>query len=226
MATQERGHATRRGATESGRPCGHTRCDRWTPGTLRRVAVRKRMKRREEPGGNRSITFSCERRAALMAEPSIRAIFAQSLAALHRQRHFELFAWVAMPEHAHLLVRPATGLSVDRILVSLKLAIAKRALARWREDEAAFLREVQRPDGTLRFWQKGGGFDRNVRDMAEFTKVVRYIHRNPVGRGLVEHLREWEASSVHWWMGLRDGEVECDAPPGDPRSWAEWRGFV
>jgi len=37
------------------------------------------------------------------------------------------------------------------------------------------------------FLERGGGFDRNVRDLAEFTRHVRYIHRNPVERGLVEH---------------------------------------
>ena len=35
------------------------------------------------------------------------------------------------------------------------------------------------------FWQKRY-YDRNVRDEDEFTVKLRYLHRNPVARGLVE----------------------------------------
>jgi hypothetical protein len=81
-------------------------------------------------------------------------------------------------------------------------------------------------DGAVRFWQKGGGFDRNVRDMEEFCREVRYVHRNPVTRGLVERPEDWKWSSVRWWMGMREGEVERDPPPGDPKPWERWLGYV
>ena len=42
-----------------------------------------------------------------------------------------------------------------------------------------------------RFWQKGGGFDRNVRDDAEFSREVRYVHHNPVERALVTRPEDW-----------------------------------
>ena len=131
-----------------------------------------------------------------------------------------------MPEHVHLLVRPRSDARLDDALRSLKTSIAKRVVARWRELGAPVLSQITTSTGTVRFWQKGGGFDRNVRDLPEFCREVRYIHRNPVERELVVEPQTWRWSSVRWWMGLRDGEVECDPPPGDPRSWERWKGYV
>ena len=35
-------------------------------------------------------------------------------------------------------------------------------------------------------------YDRNVRDAQEFTVKLRYLHRNPVKRGLVKEPGEWK----------------------------------
>lgn len=153
-----------------------------------------RMKRREIPGGFRFVTFSCERRLPLLGHPAIR----------------ELFAWVAMPEHVHLIVRPNDRNPLDRVLEFLKKAVARRVIARWRELGAPILKKIERPDGSRRFWQKGGGFDRNIRDQAELARAIVYIHRNPVERGLVERPQDWKWSSASWWLGLTGCLVHCD----------------
>jgi putative transposase len=179
----------------------------------RTVQIRKRMKRQDTPRGARFITFSCQRRLPLLSNPAIRDVFAASLAAARIRFHFELFAWVAMPEHVHLLLRPAADAPIDRALLFLKLSIAQRVIARWRELDAPILNRIATPDGPPRFWQKGGGFDRNVRDEGEFIRALRYIHWNPVKRGLVENPEAWEWSSARWWLGQRDEAVQCDPPP-------------
>lgn len=181
------------------------------------------MRRREIPAGVRFITFSCFRQLQLMGNAAIRDHFAAALARTRREHSLELFAWVAMPEHAHILVRPAVDAPLDAALLSLKMSVAKSVINRWRELEAPILRRITRPDGRARFWQPGGGFDRNVRDETEFSKEIRYIHRNPVDRGLAERPEQWRWSSVRWWMGMREGEIECDPPPGGLESWG---GFM
>ncbi|MBX3359449.1 MAG: transposase [Phycisphaeraceae bacterium] len=184
------------------------------------------MKRFELPGGVRFITFSCQRRLPLLSNPSIRRIMVDSIAQARTSHGFELFAWVLMPEHVHLLIRPHQDTPLDRPLKSIKLAVAKAAIRRWRDLGAnRLLTNIDDGRGTPRFWQKGGGFDRNVRDAAEFCREVRYIHRNPVERGLVTAPELWTWSSVHWWMGHRGDELPCDPPPGRPDSWARWMGF-
>ena len=182
------------------------------------------MKRREIPGGIRYITFSCQRRLPLLKNSSIAQVMQDAIAASRRKFGFELFAWVIMPEHAHMMMR-SSQFSLDRPLLFIKLAVSNRVLARWREMQSPILDRIATREGQPRFWQKGGGFDRNVRDDAEFMREIRYIHRNPVERGLVETPEDWRWSSVRWWMGSRDGELPCDPPPGDPRKWNGWRGF-
>lgn len=128
-----------------------------------------------------------------------------------------------MPEHVHLLVQPAEGSTIDLALRSIKVSVAKRAIERWKELQAPILNKITDINGHPRFWQPGGGFDRNVRDEAELSRTIKYIHLNPVERGLVAKPENWPWSSVRWWMGKRDGEFACYEPPG---SWSRWKGFV
>lgn len=187
--------------------------------------IRKRMKRWEIPGDIRFVTFSCERRLPLLGHPSIRDLWVMRMASARRAHAFQLYAWVVMPEHIHLLLRPSPTAPLDRILRSIKLSVAKRVIGRWRQLDAPVLHRIRLADGSPRFWQKGGGFDRNVRGIPEFCRHVRYIHRNPVKRGLVVKAEDWQWSSVRWWMGALQ-ECPCDPPPGPPGSWDRWKGYV
>lgn len=103
------------------------------------------------------------------------------------------------------------------------MSVAKRVLARWRALEAPILERVASRTGP-RFWQAGGGFDRNVRDEDELSREIRYVHENPVERGLVAAADAWPWSSIHWWMGRREGVFLCAYPRGG--GWPEWKGFV
>ena len=188
-------------------------------------SIRKRLKRWEVDGQARFITFSCQRRLPLFSDPGIADVFAEALADARVRHQFALFTWVVMPEHDHMLMRPAVGHTVEPALRSLKMAVSKRVIPRWVEHRAAILEQIDDGGGRPRFWQKGGGFDRNVRDGDEFCRTVRYIHRNPIERGLVERPELWSWSSVRWWMGTHEGEVECDPPPGQAGAWADWKGF-
>lgn len=187
--------------------------------------IRKNMKRREIPRGIRFVTFSCERRLPLLGHPSIRDVFATALAAGRRKFGFALFTRVVMPEHVHLLLRPRGEFPLDRILGCVKKSVAQRVIARWKALQAPVLGAIARPDGSPRFWQKGGGFDRNVRDEQEFAKEIRYIHRNPVTRGLVERPEDWRWSSARWWLG-QPSLVNCDRPEGGRIEWGNTKWFV
>jgi putative transposase len=61
-----------------------------------------------------------------------------------------------------------------------------------------------------RFWQPGGGFDRNVTELATVHRMIDYMHANPVRRGLVERPEQWEWSSARWYAGIRPVAIEMD----------------
>lgn len=87
--------------------------------------------------------------------------------------HYKLHAWVVMPNHVHLLLRPLINLS--RLLGSLKTALLGR--------------------GGQPFWQ-GESFDHLVRNEAEFRRIMRYIETNPVVAGLAERQEAYRWSSA------------------------------
>jgi putative transposase len=61
-----------------------------------------------------------------------------------------------------------------------------------------------------RFWQRGGGYDRNITSTEALPAVIEYIHANPVRRGLVARAEDWEWSSARWYAGLRPVKLEMD----------------
>ena len=202
------------------------------------MPLRKRMVRREHDRLVRFVTFSCNRREPLLGNDAARGVFARALTLPAFRARVELYAWVVMPEHAHLLLRPREGVTLDGPLRALKMSVAKRMLAK--RDEGTQEHRSRRGTPTSvarieegneepprRFWQRGGGFDRNVRDMEELTREIRYIHRNPAERRLVAHPLEWAWSSARWWNGERGPSVvPCEYPPSNGGDWSRWKGWM
>lgn len=112
-----------------------------------------------------------------------------------------------MPEHAHLLVFPrCSEASVAAILQSIKQPVARRAMNRHRAASPA----DALPD---RFWQRGGGFDRNIVSRDALRNAIRYIHLNPVRRGLVDDPLDWPWSSARFHAGCDDALLRMDGMP-------------
>jgi putative transposase len=184
------------------------------------------MRRVEMPHGIRFLTFSCHRRLPLFSNPRISQLFASRLEALRARDGLSVFAWVIMPEHVHLLCRPAPSVRLESTLRALKVSVARQVLTRWIQLRAPILGRIIDSNGKPRFWQRGGVFDRNVRTESELDREIRYIHRNPVERGLVRRPELWPWSSVHWWIDPDSPTlVTCQYPSKPAQSWQSWKGF-
>jgi putative transposase len=117
-----------------------------------------------------------------------------------------------MPEHAHLLIWPTTlTYDVSQILNSIKQSVSKRALLHVRREVPKFLPRMAdcRPNGEIhyRFWQRGGGYDRNVIEPAAAHEHVEYFHNNPVRRELCATPEDWFWSSAADYAGIRVGPL-------------------
>ncbi|MGC9293622.1 MAG: transposase [Acidobacteriaceae bacterium] len=93
----------------------------------------------------------------------------------------------------HLLIsEPEQGTVADAIK-SLKQGVSRRLLG-----------EAEH------FWQKRY-YDFNVRNRRQFVEKLRYMHRNPVKRGLCARPEDWEWSSfLHYVTGM-EGRVEIES---------------
>ncbi len=108
-------------------------------------------------------------------------------------RHYDLHAWVAMPNHVQVLLSPHVPL--PQITKAIKGTTARRA-------NQLLSRTGQR------FWQHES-FDHWVRDDFEFRKIVRYIETNPVKAGLAQRPEDWPWSSTRRkWLTASSGTNE------------------
>src|SRR5690606_29172863 len=89
---------------------------------------------------------------------------------------------------------------VRQILNRMKLPFATQVLARWRELNAPVLDRVRDRSGHPHFWQKGGGYDRNIRNPGELRRQIDYVHTNPVKQNLAAQPVDWKWSSARWYL--------------------------
>ena len=61
-----------------------------------------------------------------------------------------------------------------------------------------------------RFWQPGGGCDKNAFVIATVHPMIDDIHANPERRGLVERPTDWKWSSARWYAGMTPVPMEMD----------------
>ena len=151
----------------------------------------------------RFLTFSCFHELPLFQNDLIKDAFADALARFRTRPGVRLPAWVIMPTHVHLLVELGVKARLRNLLQSLKGCFARKVLARWRQLRAPILDRLVAADGTLRFWEAGGGYDRTIRSAWARVNAIDYIHNNPVEAGLVGRPWEWRWSSVHEYLGQR-----------------------
>ncbi|MEM1166038.1 MAG: transposase [Planctomycetota bacterium] len=145
----------------------------------------------------RFLTLSCFQRLDLLGTPALRDECVGMLDAARARHGFLLHAWIVMPNHVHLLIRPSgDDQSVSLLLRSIKQPMAQRVIRRWRELDAPVLARIIDSAGDHRFWQRGGGYDRNVFTEQEAREKVAYIEQNPVRAGLMGHPHEWAWSSA------------------------------
>lgn len=183
-------------------------------------AKRRHRRNYNEPGHAHSLTFSCYRGFSFLNADRCRGWLVDAITAARREFDFDVWAWVVMPEHVHLLVRPRpVEYDIAVIRKAIKAPVAKAAIAYLEREAPQWLPRITRRRGreTERlFWQSGGGHDRNITEPATLQKVIDYIHLNPVRRRLVDRAEDWLWSSAAWY--LRGGETPLIPDPIPP----EW----
>ena len=175
---------------------------------------RKKVKHYDLPGDAHYLTFSCYRGIPLLAKDRPRLWFVDALDKARTKHCFDLWAWVLMPEHVHLLIFPhVANYSTSRILASIKKPVGYKGIQYLREHGPAFLERLTVRNATRtyhRFWQAGPGHDGNLYDLETVYKAIEYIHNNPVRRGLVAHPTDWLWSSARDWAGKGHPYISVD----------------
>jgi putative transposase len=175
----------------------------------------KRCKRFNEPGHAHELTFSCFRRQRFLLGERAQEWLAEAINLARNRHSFDVWAYVFMPEHLHLLIWPKNpAYDISKVLATIKLSVTRKAFAWVRETAPHFLprMEDRQPNGEIhyRFWQRGGGYDRNSFEPSTIFRQIDYIHENPLRRELCSSSTEWYWSSAALYAGLRDGPISVD----------------
>src|SRR5215208_4898494 len=90
---------------------------------------RKTCKRYNDPDHAHALTFSYFRRQPFLSKDRSRTWLIEAIDRARLKHGFHIWAYVIMPEHAHLLVWPAGPVyDMSDILNSIKQSVSKRAL--------------------------------------------------------------------------------------------------
>jgi putative transposase len=136
----------------------------------------------------------------LLASETLCAWLAEAIDRARQAEAFDLWGYVFMPEHVHLLLMPTERrYSIARVLAAIKRPVAYRAIGHLkarRDPLLQYLAVTDRSRAKSRVWQAGGGHDRNLQTPRAIHAMLDYIHYNPVARGLVTDPCHWRWSSA------------------------------
>ena len=151
------------------------------------------LKRFQQAESLHFIPFSCFHRLPLLEAPGARETVEAVLEQTRARHQARVYAYVLMPEHVHLLVNEPPKIVLAQFLKAVK-QMTSRKLRGARE----------------KFWQQRY-YDSNVHGEQVRSEVIRYIHRNPVKRGLVARPEDWPWSSFRHYATGYEGRVEIES---------------
>ena len=146
-----------------------------------------RLHRYYGAGYSHFITTSCYQRLPLLGSPQNRDLFLRMLELVRRRYRFAVTGYVVMPKHlVHLLIGEPQRGDPSLVMKALKQGFARRLLGRLRRGRnSKQLSLWQEPVKRGRVWQSWF-YDFVVFSEAKrVEEKLRYMHRNPVKRGLV-----------------------------------------
>jgi putative transposase len=163
------------------------------------------LKRYYGTGSLHFITWSCYRRKPLLGNPARRDLVLTVLELMRVRYRFAVIGYVVMPEHVHLLIsEPLISEPMiseawigdpSKIIQAVKLSVSRR-LAIGGEFSG-------------RFWQSRF-YDFNLWGQQKEVEKLKYMHRNPVVRGLVTSPEDWRWSSYRSYAYGEPGLVRIN----------------
>ena len=163
------------------------------------------LKRFQHSGQGHFVTFCCYHRRPLLSTDESRRAFESALERVRRSYGLCVYGYVIMPEHVHLLLSESQRGTLADALKSLKQGVSRRLIGNFPLKPKPGLSGPPQ-----HFWQKRY-YDFNIRNYAQFVEKLRYIHRNPVNRGLCDRPEDWPWSSFLHYASGAEGRVEIES---------------
>jgi putative transposase len=192
------------------------------------------LKRYYGTGSLHFITWSCYQRRPLLDTEEARDLLLNVLERMRERCRFAVLGYVVMPEHVHLLISEPGSTSqrvphFSRVLCGRSGASAREiGHPGYRAEDPSVVVQAVKLGFTQRwraargvpgqFWQRRF-YDFNVWSQQKIVEKVKYMHRNPVARGLVEEPDRWRWSSYRSYAYGEAGLVRIN-------DWRWWEAEI
>lgn len=154
------------------------------------------LKRFYGAGDLHFITFSCYGRRPYLDRSDSKNVVLSVLEQVRQKYKFSITGYVIMPEHVHLLIGEPEGRTPSLVIQVLKQNVSRKL-------------KTSVETNPQSFWQTRF-YDFNIRTEEKRVEKLRYMHRNPVTRGLVASPEQWAWSSYRHYLSGDTGPVEID----------------
>ncbi len=126
-----------------------------------------------------------------LKDPAVAQVISKAILAGDHERHFyDIYAWVVMLNHVHMLILPKVPVPT---------------LTRWLKGSTdRFANQILNRAGQP-FWQPES-YDHYLRKSSQLLTTISYIEQNPVTAGLAPSAERWPWSSAGW-------QAKPPAPP-------------
>jgi putative transposase len=155
------------------------------------------------------ITCSCYRRLPLLNSARSRDRFLSILEQTRERYKFVVVGYVVMPDHVHLLMTEPDVGSPSTVMQVLKQLAARALLAKRKRRNRRQGNLFGEESARRAFWQPRF-YDFNVGTRKKRVEKLRYMHRNPVKRRLVESAEQWRWSSYRFYLLDEAGPVRVN----------------
>ncbi len=156
------------------------------------------------------MTFTVHQWVDVFSRPVYVEILLENLRYCQKHKGLQIYAWVVMSNHCHLIVSAERGDLTDLIRDFKKhtaKVLFKAIESNERESRKEWLLMALKKDGKIWFWEPGYHGE-EIRTKPFFDSKMNYIHLNPVRAGWVEKEEEYLWSSCGQVYGVRKGLLE------------------
>jgi putative transposase len=144
------------------------------------------LKRYYGAGDLHFINSSCYHREPFLGSAGRRDLFLRVLEQMRQRYSFVVVEYVVMPEHFHLLISEPQEVTPSTVIQAVKLGFVQRL-------------PTVGESGPRHIWQRRF-YDFNVWTENKRAEKLRYMHENPVKRGLVKEPDQWGWSSFRQYF--------------------------
>jgi len=135
----------------------------------------------------------------LLASAKRRDLFLQVLEKMRERYGFVVLGYVVMPEHVHLLISEPDQGTPSTVMQAVKLGFAQHVIRT----------QLWKNVSPIHIWQRRF-YDFNLWSDKKRIEKLRYMHRNPVKRGLVGEPEQWQWSSFRAYAYGEAGSVRLN----------------